>query len=111
MKGESGNRNIFLGILLVGLIGGGYYFFTNSSQSNLNDLGAVSAADAIGGTGEEQDLINQLLRLRSLRLDEKIFTDPAFTSLTDFSQTIPPEPVGRANPFLPVGVAPSQPIK
>ncbi len=107
MQGSSSTRNIFLGILLVGVLGGGYYFFSNKSSSNLNSLGAVSGADAIAA-GDEQALIDQLLKLKSLRLDEKIFSDPAFTSLKDFSQTIPPEPVGRANPFLPVGVGPSR---
>jgi hypothetical protein len=101
-------KNIVVVVLLVILLGGGYYFFMRSPKASVGALGGVSAADAAISNSDEQDLINQLLQLQSLKLDESIFTDPSFTSLTDYTQTIAPEPVGRSNPFLPVGVAPAQ---
>jgi hypothetical protein len=60
----------------------------------------VSPADAILG----QDLLMSLSRLKSTHLDVSIFSDPAFRSLIDRSETIPPEPKGRRNPFAPIGV-------
>ena len=55
-----------------------------------------------GQTAVEQELIALLLELRSIRLDLGIFEDPEFQSLTDFSQELIPEPVGRPNPCVPL---------
>lgn len=51
----------------------------------------------------DNDLISLLLELRSINLDDAIFNDVAFQSLVDFSQELVPEPVGRVNPFAPLG--------
>ena len=48
-------------------------------------------------------VVEVLLRLRAIRLDSAIFSEPAFTALKDFSVEIVPEPVGRPNPFAPLG--------
>ena len=53
-------------------------------------------------TAVEQELIALLLELRSINLDLSIFDDSKFQSLTDFSQELVPEPVGRENPFAPL---------
>ena len=44
-----------------------------------------------------------LQSIHSIKLDNSIFTDPVFVSLTDFGVTIPPENVGRPDPFVPLG--------
>jgi type II secretory ATPase GspE/PulE/Tfp pilus assembly ATPase PilB-like protein len=48
------------------------------------NTGAAAPAD--------QDLIALLLDLKSISLDEQIFSDPAFQSLSDFSQDLVAEP-------------------
>ena len=53
-------------------------------------------------TAVDRDLIALLLELRSLKLDEKIFTDPSFQSLVDFGRELVPEALGRTNPFEPL---------
>ena len=50
----------------------------------------------------ESDLLTLLLDIRSIKLDESVFSNKAFKSLEDFGQDIIPEPVGRENPFAPV---------
>lgn len=100
MKNLLGKQQLLVVALLLAIGGGGYYFF--AGQSGTGAVANMSGAAA--ASAEEEDLINQLLELKSLRLDESIFSDPHFRSLTDFSVTIPPEPVGRSNPFLPIGV-------
>ena len=50
-----------------------------------------------------EDLIGLLNTLKSITLDDSFFQDPAFRSLEDFSQELAPEPVGRSNPFAPIG--------
>lgn len=87
---------IFIGGFVLVLVGG-YYLFGSSIQ-----LGSGAGAPA-AASESEQELLNELLKLKSLQLDESIFTDPAFKSLEDFSQPIEPEAVGRKNPFMPAG--------
>jgi hypothetical protein len=48
-----------------------------------------------------RDLIVTLSNLNTIRLDDSIFTDPVFLSLSDFGVQIPLQPVGRRNPFAP----------
>ena len=48
------------------------------------------------------DLLVTLGNLTAIRLDESIFSDATFQSLTDFGVTIPPQATGRRNPFAPL---------
>jgi hypothetical protein len=86
-------------VLIVGFIA--YtMFFTDKEEGVLIEetVSENSAAD--------QDLIALLSELKSIELDEAVFSDPTFMSLQDFSQELVPEPVGRVNPFAPLGDAP-----
>ena len=49
-------------------------------------------------------VLSALNQLQQLKLDESIFDNPAFKSLKDFSRSIPAEPIGRSNPFAPIGI-------
>jgi hypothetical protein len=49
------------------------------------------------------DLLVTLNSLHTLRLDDSLFKDPVFGSLSDFGVTIPPQDAGRRNPFAPLG--------
>lgn len=69
---------------------GGGALLTSSGDSNI----AVS-----------QDLLVALTNLHTIKLDTSLFSDPAFKSLTSFGVQLPPENVGRRNPFEPVGAA------
>ena len=44
-----------------------------------------------------------LLKIDQIKLDRSVFENPIFKSLEDRSQNIEPEPVGRTNPFAPLG--------
>jgi short subunit fatty acids transporter len=48
------------------------------------------------------DLLATLGSLNTITLDETIFSDETFRSLTDFGVTIPPQAIGRRNPFAPL---------
>jgi hypothetical protein len=41
--------------------------------------------------------------MRNIRLDGRIFDDPAFQALVNTERQIVREPVGRPNPFAPIG--------
>lgn len=73
------------------------YFSGASSPASL------TASDS--GSPLSTDILVTLQSIHSIKLDNTIFTDPVFVSLTDFGVTIPPENVGRRNPFLPIGVS------
>ncbi|HEY4511054.1 MAG TPA: hypothetical protein VJG29_01640 [Candidatus Paceibacterota bacterium] len=55
-----------------------------------------------------RELLLTLSDLRNVTLDESLFSDPSFRSLVDFGVEIPLQPVGRRNPFAPLGTAQSQ---
>lgn len=47
----------------------------------------------------EQNFLPILIQIQGVTLDEKLFLDPIFRALVDFSQPIVPENVGKQNPF------------
>jgi hypothetical protein len=49
-----------------------------------------------------QDILATLSNLHTIKLDSTIFSDPLFTSLTDYGVEIPPQNAGRPNPFAPL---------
>lgn len=92
-------QNIFV---IAGLIVAAFVvyslFFTGKDNSTLTTEDVSPAQTAV-----EQELISLLLELRSITLTTDIFADPRFQALQDFSQDIVSEPVGRTNPFAPLG--------
>jgi hypothetical protein len=86
---------------------------TGSLQSSNAQVAAQNSPLAPNDTAISDKLLTLLLNMRTIELNQSIFTDAAFTSLKDFSTTINPEPnPGRANPFAPIGAdgAPTQPV-
>ncbi len=80
-----------------------YSYFKGGSDNG----GAVVTSTNASGSNDApigQEFVNQLLTLQSVNLDNRIFYDPRFQSLLDFSQPIPDQPQGRPNPFAPIGV-------
>lgn len=56
------------------------------------------------GSGEEGDVILLLNRLRSIDLDTEVLTSEAIQNLEDYGVTLEMQPIGRLNPFAPIGV-------
>lgn len=55
-------------------------------------------------SASSQDFLSVLLSVKSIKLDDKIFTDEAFINLHDSSITLIPDGTeGRVNPFAPIG--------
>ena len=78
------------------------FFFGGNSKSDqlisTSGNNTKTAADIVGA-----EIIQALNQIESLKLERGIFDDPVYRSLTDRSQPIPPEPVGKTNPFDPIG--------
>lgn len=99
------NKLLFIGLVVV--VGGGvWYGLSASSATPASTLTAVSTSS--GSPTQEsadQQLVATLLSLRAVTLSGTIFQDPSFESLKDFGTPIVAEPVGRTDPFAPLGSA------
>lgn len=78
------------------------YFYFQGSASNTPASGSLLSNGALSGTDVGSSELTLLNHIQSLRIDTSVFSDPAFQSLQDYSVAIPPESVGRPNPFAPI---------
>jgi len=92
-------QNIFVIIGLVVIAFVGYSFFVTGDSDNPLVVQDIDQSQ----TAVEQELLSLLLELRSIQLNTRLFSDERFQSLQDFNQDIVSEPVGRSNPFAPLG--------
>jgi hypothetical protein len=99
-----------IAVLLVAWGGGGAPTTLPSTTTPLISVSPAPDEGASAALG--QDLLAALALLRTLQLDTALFSDPAFRSLSDWGKDIPPQPVGRRNPFAPLGnQAPTTPTR
>lgn len=92
------NSKILTGLVIIAVFGLGYYAYSSLSSGS-------GAAPAVTSPVSKELLI-ALSNLHTIELDGGVFSDPTFQSLNDFGVTIPPQPVGRRNPFQPTTSAP-----
>lgn len=102
-------RYIISIIGLAAIVGAGYFAvaqYANIAHGQSGLLVAEQSSSDISADGAQ--VIALLTRLKAINLNGKIFTDPDFIALQDWSVDIAPQTVGRTNPYLPVyGVAPA----
>jgi hypothetical protein len=99
-KGPNKRLTILIGILVI-LAAFFVYRYYSGRDTATGPLSATSEqpAEAIDG-----GLLKTLLELKSISIDTEFFKDGWFTGLKDFSKPLPQQPVGRRNPFAPIGV-------
>jgi hypothetical protein len=96
----SNKKTIIIGIVLIVLLAGGWYFYkSGSSPASTSSL--ISSSDGSGSVGT--DVLSVLNSVSSIRIDTSLFTSPAYQSLVDYSIQVPPQAIGRPNPFAPTG--------
>ena len=86
------------GIAIAVIVGVGAYFAYSAGKTD--EL--LTATSSTPTSQVSQELLITLGDLRSIKLDDSIFSDPVFLSLVDFGIDIPLQPVGRDNPFSPL---------
>lgn len=111
IRSSSTLKNIGIGAVSLIIIAGAYIFLVSKNDAGqallTKDASSSSApANPLSGNygspvAEAQDVVLILNQLKSVSIDETIFTDPAFMTLTDFHRDIAPQPKGRSNPFAP----------
>ena len=104
-------RNIIIFVAIAAIFVFIYIFFfqsSSSSQPSLVSSSSTSGSPTNPATGEAtlgtQYFLTLLLNVKTLKLDDSIFSDPAFASLHDSSITLTPDATtGRPNPFAQFG--------
>lgn len=76
-----------------------YFYIQGGNSTSSNSLLEGTNADGTAVGLAELSLLNQI---NSIRLDTSIFTNSVYQSLKDYSVAIPPQNVGRPNPFAPI---------
>jgi hypothetical protein len=99
---SSNKKTLWIGIIIVVVLAGGWYFFSKGSSSpSTSQLVSSTPSDVTGVVGA--NVLNILNNVSSIKIDASFFATPAYQSLVDYSITVPPQAVGRPNPFAPVG--------
>jgi flagellar basal body-associated protein FliL len=99
---SSNKKTLIIGIIIVVVLAGGWYFFSKGSSSpSTSQLISSTSNDANATVGAS--VLNVLNSVSSIKIDASFFNTPAYQSLVDYSITVPPQAVGRPNPFAPVG--------
>lgn len=92
---------IFIVIVVIALI---VYFYYSGKPNDSSTTSLVSNdpnyADTIKRSAEILSLLNQV---NSIKIDPRIFQGNVFKSLVDHTVIVPPQNVGKANPFAPFG--------
>jgi hypothetical protein len=99
------NNKLITVVASIAILGALWFGFSGSSPSPAI-LGTENAAGAV--SDEDKDIVEKLLKLRSVTLSGTIFASKTFQGLKDFSTEITQEPVGRADPFAPLAAPSSQ---
>ena len=94
-------KNNLITLLVIAACVASLIIYENYFSAPPADVLTSSTATSTSSVGG--DLLGSIAQLKAVTLDPSIFSDPVFLSLVDFGVAIPLEPVGRGNPFAPLG--------
>lgn len=89
---------VLIGIIVAAAVA--LYYFASSGGG-----GAILTSSTDVQSPVSNEILATLGNLRTIKLDNSIFKEPLFMSLSDFGVAIPPAAAGRRNPFAPVGAS------
>lgn len=109
-------KNIIIFVIIAAIFVSVYVYFIKGSpddaptlvSSSENTVLPVSPSAGTSATGSNplitQDFLNLLLNVKTIKLNDAIFSDDAFIGLRDSSIILTPDGnEGRVNPFAPLG--------
>ncbi|RJQ34136.1 hypothetical protein C4568_03295 [Candidatus Parcubacteria bacterium] len=94
-------HKLVAGIVILVITAAAWYMLSGSAPADDAVLMTENVQDI---PPEAQELLDSLRRLQEVDLDSPIFANPSFQVLKDFTTPVIPEPIGRTNPFAPLGV-------
>jgi len=87
---------ILLGILAMILV---FYVIASTGKTGVDDVSYMSDSDLLI---RSEKILENTRKIRALRIDQTLFTDSDFASLSDTRVSLPDIRTGRQNPFSPV---------
>lgn len=97
MTNQTSSKMTWIWIAAIVAVSAIAYFYWTGGQLTPTTLVQASPVDAVNAKTSAQS--NQL---NGLQIDPRLFSDPVFTSLHDYTIPVPAQDVGRANPFAPI---------
>lgn len=97
-------KNIIVFVAILGGLYLAYTFFFKENEPATTTIGPSGGGGDVGG-----DILPILQDIKNIKLDAKVFDDPIYKSLKNYSVELPQEEAGRANPFAPVDGSSAQP--
>lgn len=104
-------KNIILFTVIAAVLILAYVFLIKKGPEEKNLVSSKASFDQLPDTDTlnknssvAKDFLTVLLSVKSIKLDDSIFSDQSFANLQDSSIFLtPPGDEGRANPFAPIG--------
>ncbi|MFA6006810.1 MAG: hypothetical protein WC764_03755 [Candidatus Paceibacterota bacterium] len=99
------SNKIITGVIVVFIIaalGFAIYYFVGGSSTGDVSIPGPSATDTPEMIAS-RDFLVVLGKFQNISLSTSTLDDRVFNSLIDESVTLPQEPLGRSNPFAPIG--------
>lgn len=107
------NTKAIIGIVLgIVLVVGAFFLYsslTGGSSQNTTKLVPAGLAPELNNSNSTstafagKEFLRTLVNMQSLKLDDSVFSDPAYRTLVDMSVELQTQPKGRKNPFAPIG--------
>ena len=95
MKDASSSTKTGILIAIILVLSAGYYFYTSGgAPAGTSSLAVQTNTQPVGS-----DVLALLNTIHSLSIDPTFFQSQVYRSLVDFTVAIPPENIGRPNPF------------
>lgn len=99
MNAAPSKKKTYIVIILTVLAIGAYFYVTGDKPASTGLISAENNPEVAQISGRVLALLNQI---QSLKVDSKFFQSAAYRTLVDYSIAIPPQNVGRPNPFAPI---------
>lgn len=100
-------KKIIIGIVVAGILFLLYAVFLKPDPQAETLVAGREQAAGVSASQDSKVISTQisqaLLKIEQIELSRAIFDNPIFHSLEDRSQPIMDEPIGRTNPFAPLG--------
>lgn len=98
----------FISLIGLAVIVGAGYFAIAQYTNTVHGQSLLTTDKKTTVSADGAQVLALLNRIKSLKLEGKVFANPTFQGLQDWSAEIAPQTVKRPNPFLPVyGAAPA----
>lgn len=105
-------KKIIIFLIVALALALGYYFFFMKAPDDSSLVSSLGSSVGVSGTpgsntnitATNQDFLTILLNVKNIKLDDSIFSDPAFATLHDSTIVLVRDTtIGRPNPFAPIG--------